>query len=172
MFQVHQIKSFCISKWEDGGKHGVIYSAAVWPNLMEEAGIADRSGCTGGDWGSAITTVLGALHSDHCKAIHVNLCFAPPNWLNPWHMAQVRTVTHYLLQESSVLCLPEVLCPRACTRWHDDAILASMLCIQTCVYHSTSAGCWCMFDTVWSYRPSHNCVEHVAEAVYRLALKD
>ena len=44
---------------------------------------------TGGDWGSAITTVLGALYSDHCKAIHINLCFAPPSLLNPWHLAQM-----------------------------------------------------------------------------------
>lgn len=43
----------------------------------------------GGDWGSAITTVLGALHSDHCKAIHINGCFAPPSLLNPWHLAQL-----------------------------------------------------------------------------------
>jgi pimeloyl-ACP methyl ester carboxylesterase len=29
----------------------------------------------GGDWGSLITRRLGQLHSDHCKAIHVNMLF-------------------------------------------------------------------------------------------------
>ena len=124
----------------------MIYSDAVWPNLMGEAGIADRSGFTGGDWGSAITTVLGALHSDHCKAIHVNLCFAPPNWLNPWHMAQVRTVTHYLLQESSITWLPEVSWPEQAHAGMVISSLPSVLCIRTCVDYSTGAGCWCMFE--------------------------
>ncbi len=53
----------------------------------------------GGDWGSAITTVLGALHSEHCKAIHINLLIASPSLLNPWHLAQVLTT---LLKEGSI----------------------------------------------------------------------
>jgi pimeloyl-ACP methyl ester carboxylesterase len=40
----------------------------------------------GGDWGSLITRRLGQLHSDHCKAIHVNLLFVlgtPSIWKGP-----------------------------------------------------------------------------------------
>jgi hypothetical protein len=36
-----------------------------------------------------VTTLLGSHHSDHCKAIHINFCFAPPSLLNPWHLAQL-----------------------------------------------------------------------------------
>ena len=45
--------------------------------------------CAGGDWGSAITTALGGLYPQHCRAIHVNMCFARPSYTNPWHLAQI-----------------------------------------------------------------------------------
>ncbi|BDA50390.1 Epoxide hydrolase 1 [Coccomyxa sp. Obi] len=67
---------------------GVNQIAKTFDELMVALGYTSYV-AQGGDWGSAVTTVLGALHSDHCKAIHINLCFAPPNWLNPWHLAQV-----------------------------------------------------------------------------------
>ena len=43
----------------------------------------------GGDWGSAISTALGGLYPQHCRAVHINLCFAQPSYANPWHLAQV-----------------------------------------------------------------------------------
>ncbi len=45
--------------------------------------------CTGGDWGSAITTALGGMYPQHCRAIHINMCFARPSYTNPWHLAQI-----------------------------------------------------------------------------------
>ncbi len=45
--------------------------------------------CAGGDWGSAISTALGGLYPQHCRAIHINLCFAQPSYANPWHVMQL-----------------------------------------------------------------------------------
>jgi hypothetical protein len=46
----------------------------------------------GGDWGSAITSALGGLYPQHCRAIHLNMCFALPQLTNPWHVAQLLNV--------------------------------------------------------------------------------
>ncbi|KAK9917222.1 hypothetical protein WJX75_001993 [Coccomyxa subellipsoidea] len=67
---------------------GINEMARTFDELMVALGYTSYV-AHGGDWGSAITTVLGALHSDHCKAIHINGCFAPPSLLNPWHLAQL-----------------------------------------------------------------------------------
>ena len=45
--------------------------------------------CAGGDWGSAISTALGGMYPQNCRAIHVNMCFARPSYTNPWHLAQI-----------------------------------------------------------------------------------
>ncbi|GAA6059359.1 hypothetical protein JCM10212_003257 [Sporobolomyces blumeae] len=41
----------------------------------------------GGDWGSICARILGSVHKDHCKAVHLNFCPvgppAPFNWVNP-----------------------------------------------------------------------------------------
>ena len=29
------------------------------------------------------------MYPQHCKAIHINLCFAQPSLTNPWHVAQI-----------------------------------------------------------------------------------
>ena len=47
----------------------------------------------GGDWGSAITSALGGLYPQHCRAIHINMCFAAPSLTNPWHVLQVGAVS-------------------------------------------------------------------------------
>ncbi|MCZ6662629.1 MAG: epoxide hydrolase [Actinobacteria bacterium] len=46
--------------------------ADVFAELMARLGY-DRYVAQGGDWGSAITSALGALHPDQCAAIHVTL---------------------------------------------------------------------------------------------------
>ena len=48
-----------------------------------------RTGRAGGDWGSAVVTALGGAHSNHCRAIYMNGCFAGPEFTNPLHVAQL-----------------------------------------------------------------------------------
>ncbi|MDH3679066.1 MAG: epoxide hydrolase 1 [Acidimicrobiia bacterium] len=51
---------------------GVPKIAEVFAELMSRLGY-DRYVAQGGDWGSAVTSSLGANDSDHCAAIHVTL---------------------------------------------------------------------------------------------------
>ena len=52
--------------------------ALEWTNLMAQLGY-DRYVAQGGDWGSAVTTSIGAQDPDHCAAIHLNMIIAPPS---------------------------------------------------------------------------------------------
>jgi epoxide hydrolase len=54
---------------------GVGRIAQSWAALMDRLGYA-RYGAQGGDWGSAVTTALGALDADHCAGIHITLAMA------------------------------------------------------------------------------------------------
>ena len=56
---------------------GVGHIADAWAQLMARLGY-DRYGAQGGDWGSAVTTAIGATHGDHCIGIHVNMASARP----------------------------------------------------------------------------------------------
>ena len=51
---------------------GVERIADVWAQLMARLGYA-RYGAQGGDWGSAVTSALGAQDPAHCAGIHVTL---------------------------------------------------------------------------------------------------
>ncbi len=51
---------------------GVPWIAEAWATLMGRVGY-DRYGAQGGDWGSAVTTVLGESHRDKVVGIHVNM---------------------------------------------------------------------------------------------------
>jgi pimeloyl-ACP methyl ester carboxylesterase len=51
---------------------GVDRIAATWATLMARLGYG-RYGAQGGDWGSAVTSSLGALDPDHCAGIHITL---------------------------------------------------------------------------------------------------
>ncbi len=51
---------------------GVDRIARAWATLMQRLGHA-RYGAQGGDWGSAVTTALGALDPAHCAGIHLTL---------------------------------------------------------------------------------------------------
>lgn len=53
--------------------------AAIWRKLMTEVLGYKRFGAQGGDWGSAVTTALGADHADVVAAIHLNLFMGPPD---------------------------------------------------------------------------------------------
>ena len=46
--------------------------AGAWAQLMQRLGYR-RYGAQGGDWGSAITTALGAQDPEHCLGIHITL---------------------------------------------------------------------------------------------------
>jgi pimeloyl-ACP methyl ester carboxylesterase len=54
---------------------GVDRIAKTWAALMDRLGYA-RYGAQGGDWGSAVTTALGAQDEDHCAGIHITLAMA------------------------------------------------------------------------------------------------
>ncbi|KYH03029.1 epoxide hydrolase family protein [Bradyrhizobium sp. DOA1] len=56
---------------------GVDRIAATWAKLMERLGYA-RYGAQGGDWGSAVTTSLGAQDAARCAGIHITLSFNSP----------------------------------------------------------------------------------------------
>jgi pimeloyl-ACP methyl ester carboxylesterase len=51
---------------------GVDRIARAWASLMDRLGYT-RYGAQGGDWGSAVTTALGAQDSEHCAGIHITL---------------------------------------------------------------------------------------------------
>ena len=51
---------------------GVEKIAACWSALMAQLGY-DRYGAQGGDWGSAVTTAIGANDPAHCLGIHITL---------------------------------------------------------------------------------------------------
>ena len=58
---------------------GVARIASSWAVLMDRLGYK-RYGAQGGDWGSAVTTALGAQDGEHCAGIHITLAMsARPN---------------------------------------------------------------------------------------------
>jgi pimeloyl-ACP methyl ester carboxylesterase len=58
---------------------GIDRIAKTWAVLMDRLGYI-RYGAQGGDWGSAVTTAIGALDADHCAGIHITLAMgARPN---------------------------------------------------------------------------------------------
>ncbi len=71
----------------------------AWAQLMGRLGY-DRYGAQGGDWGSAITSAIGAKDPDHCAGIHVNMVAAAPdpdtmNDLTDKEQAALASLQHY-----------------------------------------------------------------------------
>ncbi len=54
---------------------GIDRIAAAWAQLMDRLGYA-HYGAQGGDWGSAVTTSLGAQDAQHCAGIHITLAMS------------------------------------------------------------------------------------------------
>jgi pimeloyl-ACP methyl ester carboxylesterase len=54
---------------------GVDRIASSWAMLMDRLGYT-RYGAQGGDWGSAVTTALGAQDLEHCAGIHITLAMS------------------------------------------------------------------------------------------------
>lgn len=61
-----------VAKWS------VEHIAAAWNALMVALGYP-RYFAQGGDWGSAVTSALGAHHAGHCAGIHINLVVGQPD---------------------------------------------------------------------------------------------
>ena len=63
---------------------GVERIAQAWAVLMSRLGY-ERYGAQGGDWGSAVTSALGAQDAEHCAGIHVTLAMGglPPKQGEP-----------------------------------------------------------------------------------------
>ena len=68
---------------------GVERIAAAWAELMAGLGY-DRYGAQGGDWGSGVTTLIGANDPGHVAGIHVNMASAgpPKGSTGPWDAAE------------------------------------------------------------------------------------
>jgi pimeloyl-ACP methyl ester carboxylesterase len=68
---------------------GVERIARAWAALMARLGY-DRYGAQGGDWGSAVTVLVGSTDPGHVAGIHVNMLAAgpPPGATGPWGPAE------------------------------------------------------------------------------------
>jgi pimeloyl-ACP methyl ester carboxylesterase len=78
---------------------GVRKIAAAWEQLMLRLGY-DRFGAQGGDWGSMVTSAIGAHHTDHVAGIHVNMPLVipttPPDEMTPAEQSAVAGLEHYM----------------------------------------------------------------------------
>ena len=88
--------------WSDQPREtgwGVRRIASAWEQLMLRLGY-ERFGAQGGDWGSMITSALGAYHPDHLAGIHVNMPVVipstPPEEMTPTEQAAVADLQHYM----------------------------------------------------------------------------
>jgi epoxide hydrolase len=80
--------------------------AALWVELMAGLGYT-RFGAQGGDWGSMVSTYLGANHADRVAGIHLNMVIAfPPDPANPVdgltqdEVVELMSAQHFLKQET------------------------------------------------------------------------
>ena len=78
---------------------GVERIATIWDELMGRLGY-DRYVAQGGDWGSAVTSVIGAQNLGRCWAIHVNMPVAGPTKesmadLTPKEQASLESMGYY-----------------------------------------------------------------------------
>ena len=73
--------------------------AALWADLMRGLGYA-RFGAQGGDWGSMVTSAIGAHHPEHLAGIHVNMPLVipttPPEEMTPTERAAAAGLEHYM----------------------------------------------------------------------------
>jgi pimeloyl-ACP methyl ester carboxylesterase len=78
---------------------GVRRIAGAWVQLMLRLGY-DRFGAQGGDWGSMVTSMIGAYHPDHLAGIHVNMPLVipttPPEEMTPAEQSAAAGLEHYM----------------------------------------------------------------------------
>lgn len=78
--------------------------ARAWDELMVRLGY-ERYGAQGGDWGSLITTRIGAQNLGHCVGVHVTMALAGPapehyDDLTPEELDLIGRFAHYAEHES------------------------------------------------------------------------
>jgi pimeloyl-ACP methyl ester carboxylesterase len=80
--------------------------AALWVELMAGLGYP-RFGAQGGDWGSMVSTYLGARHAEQVIGIHLNMVIAfPPDPANPVEgltqeeVVELMPAQHFLKEET------------------------------------------------------------------------
>lgn len=78
--------------------------ANTWGELMQGLGY-ERYVAQGGDWGSMVTTCVGAQDAEHCAGIHLNMPIAPPHPdcmddLTPAEQAAMAGMQHYTDNDS------------------------------------------------------------------------
>jgi pimeloyl-ACP methyl ester carboxylesterase len=77
---------------------GVEKIATAWALLMQRLGYV-RYGAQGGDWGSAITTAIGAQDPEHCAGIHITLAMGTRPKLDgdptPEEARTLKAIKHY-----------------------------------------------------------------------------
>jgi epoxide hydrolase len=77
--------------------------ARAFIELMQRLGYP-RYGAQGGDWGAQVTTRIGALDSEHCAAIHLNMPIADPpdesSALTEEEQADLAALQHFRRDES------------------------------------------------------------------------
>jgi pimeloyl-ACP methyl ester carboxylesterase len=81
---------------------GVERIGAAWATLMARLGY-DRYLAQGGDWGSAITSMIGSLDPEHCASVHITLAMsARPKGepTEPDELLAVQRIAHYLEWEA------------------------------------------------------------------------
>ena len=83
---------------------GVGRIAEVWDRLMLRLGYG-RYVAQGGDWGAAITAMIGQQNLGHCAAIHVNMPIVEPdpatlNDLTPLEQGALEAFRYYTEQDS------------------------------------------------------------------------
>lgn len=93
------LPGFAFSGKPQASGWGVERIAAAWAELMQRLGYG-RYGAQGGDWGSAVTSALGAQDAAHCAGIHLTLAMGsrpmksegePP----PEEARALRGIAHY-----------------------------------------------------------------------------
>ncbi|MDZ7674010.1 MAG: epoxide hydrolase [Acidimicrobiales bacterium] len=73
---------------------GVGRIAAAWDTLMARLGY-DRYVAQGGDWGSMVTTLIGARHGDHCAGVHLNMPIVIPSSTDDLSEAEQQTIADF-----------------------------------------------------------------------------
>lgn len=108
-----------------GASAGHVGIKALWQQGLRRgervhpAAAADGRGCIpGGDFGGMVAYVLGALHPEHCAAVHSNITVCLPSIANPWTMLQVRPALHVpCCMHPPTLCEACFRCGLECSPW-------------------------------------------------------
>lgn len=72
--------------------------AQTWAKLMDRLGYTGYF-AQGGDWGAIVTSAIGRVDPEHCRAIHLNMVVVPPDPsaddLTPLEISGLQGMQHY-----------------------------------------------------------------------------